>query len=268
MNFYEDDTKPNYGETSTSGKNPQNHERGGIIPVTSTILQEAEVTKEETVTYQGIPINDITIVGYIIDYKELESRIKMTLFDYTGSIEVNFLNKINNQDSIGLNKFYYEGNKKPAQIYGTVKVYKNEKNIQGAKILQVPYSNILYHRIDVIHAWLYLNGKLNDLKEHQVQSSAEEAKMIAMGNNNNYNSNGYGFNNMKNTPVKNNGDRDIREAISLLDNYAKKSNRNEISYPQINNLLKKFGKKLGDVINKLITNNKLIDTDEGYEIMC
>ena len=225
--------------------------------MTSNILKEAEVTKDETVTYQGIPISDITIVGYIIDYKELESRIKMTLFDYTGTIEVNFFNKMNNQeDTIGLNKFYYDGSKKPVQIYGTVKVYKNEKNIQGAKILTVPCSNILYHRIDVIHAWLYLNGKLNELKEHQVQNSAEEAKMIAMGNNN-YN----------NRLVKNSGDRDVKEAVSLLINYAKKQNKNDISYPQINNLFKKFGQKQGDIINKLINNNKLIDTDEGYEIV-
>ena len=270
MNYYEDDNKPNYAESSTSGKNLQNRERAGIIPVTSNILKEAEVTKDETVTYQGIPISDITIVGYIIDYKELESRIKMTLFDYTGTIEVNFFNKMNNQeDTIGLNKFYYDGSKKPVQIYGTVKVFKNEKNIQGAKILTVPCSNILYHRIDVIHAWLYLNGKLNELKEHQVQNSAEEAKMIAMGNNNYNNSNGYGFNgnNMKNTPVKNSGDRDVKEAVSLLINYAKKQNKNDISYPQINNLFKKFGQKQGDIINKLINNNKLIDTDEGYEIV-
>jgi len=107
-------------------------------------------------------------------------------------------------------------------------------------------------------------GKLNELKENQVQNSAQEAKMIAMENNNN---NGYGYNNMKNTPVKNNGDRDVKEAISLLDNYSKRYNRNEISYEQINSLYKKFGKKLGDIINKLIINNKLIDNDNGYEIM-
>ncbi len=72
---------------------------------------------------------------------------------------------------------------------------------------------------------------------------------------------------MKNTPVKNSGDRDVKEAVSLLINYAKKWNKNDISYPQINNLFKKFGQKQGDIINKLINNNKLIDTDEGYEIV-
>ena len=267
MNYYEDDQRQNYPDLSHSGKALQIRERGGIIPVTSIILSEAEVSKDESVLYQGIPISDITIVGYVIDYKELESRIKLTLFDYTGTVEVNFYNKINSIDTAGLNKFHYDGTKKPVQIYGTVKVYKNEKNIQGAKILSVPAINILYHRTDVIHAWLYLTGKLEELKNNQIQNSAEEAKNIAMGNNNYYNNSGYGYNNMKNTPVKNNEDKDIREAIYLLDNYAKKNNRNDISYANINNLFKNFGKRLNNVINKLINNNKLIDTDGGYEIM-
>ena len=87
MNYYEDEPKSNYQDLSHSGKGQQNRERSGIIPVTALILNEAEVTKEESVLYQGVPLGDITIVGYIIDYKELESKIKMTLFDYTGSVE-------------------------------------------------------------------------------------------------------------------------------------------------------------------------------------
>ena len=264
MNYYEDDNKPNYAEISNSGKANQNRERASIIPVTANILKEAEVTKDDSVTYQGIPINDITIVGYIIDYKELESKIKLKICDFTGSVEVYFFNKMNEQDTTGLNKFNYDGTKKPAQIFGTLKVYKNEKNIQGEKILPVSCNNVLYHRTDVIHSWLYLTGKLNELKENQVQNSAQEAKMIAMENSTNY---GYGYNNMKNTPIKNNGDKDLKEATNLLENYVKRYNRNEISYEQINNLLKKFGKKLGDIINKLVINNRLIDNDSGYEIM-
>ena len=263
MNYYEDDSKPNYSDLSHSGKSPQVRERGGLIPVTSLILREAEVSKDESVIYQGITLSDITIAGLITDYKELESRIKLTLSDYTGSIEVNFYNKLNNQDNSGLDKIHYDGRKKPVQIYGTVKVFKNEKNIQGAKILPIPYGNILYHRIDIIHSWLYLTGKLNELKENQIQNSAIEAKNIAMGINN-Y---GYGNNNTRNTPVKKYEDKDMREAIYLLDNYVKKHNNNEISHSNIKNLFKNFGKRLNEVVNILINNNKLIDTDRGYEIM-
>ena len=258
--MYEDEPNKNYTEISQSGKSHQNRERGGLIPVTATILKEAEVTKEETVEYQGCPISDITALGYVIDYKELETKVKITIYDFTGTIEVSFFNRIENQDSAGLSKFHYDGTKKAVQIFGTVKVFKNEKNIQGAKIISVPSSNVLYHRADVIHAWLYLTGKLNELKNNQVQNSAEEARMLAMGKN--MNNNG-----VRNTPVKNQGEKDMRDAINLLENYRRKNNKNEIENNQINSLFKNFGNKVKDVINNLINDNKLIETDNGYEIM-
>ena len=257
--MYEDDSSKNYNEVSQSARSHQNRERGGLIPVTATILKEAEVTKEETVEYQGVPISDITAIGYVVDYKEMEAKIKLTLFDFTGLIEINFFNKIDTQDSAGLSKFYYDGTKKAVQIFGTVKVFKNEKNIQGAKIINVPASNVLYHRADVIHAWLYLTGKLNDLKQNQVQNTAEEAKMIAMGKNTN--------NGIRNSPVKNQGEKNLKDAVNLLENYRKRNNTNEIDNKAIYNLFKNFGNKTKDIINNLINDNKLIETDNGYEIM-
>ena len=259
MDVYQDESNKNYNEINQSGKSHSSRERGGLIPVTANILNEAEVTKEETVEYQGVPISDITAIGYVIDYKELEAKVKLTLYDYTGTIEVNFFNKIDNQDSVGLNKFHYDGTRKSVQIFGTVKVFKNEKNIQGAKIIPVPCSNVLYHRADVIHAWLYLTGKLTELKNNQRDNIVEEAKMISMGKNDN--------NMQRNTPTKNQENKDMKIAINLLENYRKKNNKNIIEYNQMNNLLKNFGNKIKDVINSLINDNKLIDTDNGYEIM-
>lgn len=262
MNYNEDE-RQNYMEISNSGKGHQSRERPGLIPVTSLIINEAEVSKDETVTYQGIPLSDITAVGYIVDYKEFEKKVKISLFDFTGLIDIHFLNKNEAEDTFGLSKLMYDGTKKPVQIFGTMKVHKNEKSILGAKIINVSSNSILYHRIDVIHSWLYLTGKLKELKENMVKNSAEEARMIAMGNNS-YNT-GYN-NNAKNTPVKNKGDRDIQDAINLLENYAKKNNIN-ISSGQMNALMKKFGKKAGDIISRLINNNKLIENDSGYEII-
>jgi hypothetical protein len=250
MEQYDDGNNQGYNDLPQSSKVHQTRERGGLIPVTANILKEAEVTKEETVEYQSVPISDITAIGYVIDYKELEAKVKVTLYDYTGTMEINFFNKIDNQDSVGLNKFHYDGTKKPVQIFGTVKVFKNEKNIQGAKIVLVTCSDVLYHRADVIHAWLYLTGKLQELKENNIQNTADEAKKIAMGN--------------RNTMPNNNNEN---EAVALLENYVKKENRNDISQNDINNLFKKFGDKTKDIINKLIDNNKLVDNDGNYEIM-
>ena len=260
MSVYEDDNNKNLNDISQSGKSHSIRERGGLIPVTANILKEAEVTREETVEYQGIPISDITAIGYIIDYKELEAKVKITLYDYTGIMEINFFNKIDNQDSVGLNKLNYDGSRKPVQIFGTVKVFKNEKNIQGAKILPVGSSYVLYHRADVIHAWLYLTGKLQELKENQIQNTAEEARMIATGNNN--------YNNQRNTPAKGNKDeRDLKDAFVLLENYFKRENKSEIGRNEINNLFKKFGNNKDNIIRKLIDENKLIESEIGYEIM-
>ena len=167
-------------------------------------------------------------------------------------MEINFFNKIDNQDSVGLNKFHYDGTKKPVQIFGTVKVFKNEKNIQGAKIVAANCSYVLYHRADVIHAWLYLTGKLQELKENHVQNTAEEAKRIATGNIS------------KNNAENNNNES---EAVNLLENYVKKSNKNDITQEAIMNMFLKFGDKRKDIINKLIDNNKLVDNDGTYEIM-
>lgn len=262
MDHYEDGNNQGYGvqgyEMSQSGKSHPTRERGGLIPVTANILNEAEVTKEETVEYQGVPISDITAIGYVIDYKELEAKVKVTIYDYTGLMEINFFNKIDNQDSVGLNKFHYDGSRKPVQIFGTVKVFKNEKNIQGAKIIAINSSYVLYHRADVIHAWLYLTGKLQELKENHLQNTAQEAKMLAIGNNNN-------FNNQRQTPLKNN--KDEKDAELILDNYVKKEGKNDITEQQINQLLKGYGNKTKDIITKLIDNNKLIDNYGNYEII-
>ena len=150
--MYEDESNNRYNGLSQSPKGPQSREKGGLIPVTANILKEAQVTKGESVEYQGVPICDITAIGYVVDYKELEAKVKVTIYDFTGCIEINFFNRADTQDQAGLTKFHYDGSRKAVQIFGTVKVFKNEKNIQGAKIIEVNSSNVLYHRADVIHS--------------------------------------------------------------------------------------------------------------------
>ena len=158
-------------------------------------------------------------------------------------MEINFF--INaDQDSVGLNKLNYDGTRNAVRIFGTVKVYKNEKNILGAKIMAVCSSYVLYHRTDVIHAWLYLTGKLQELKDNHIKNSAEEAKMIATGNNN--------LNSQRSTPVKGNKDEnELKEAYKLLQNYSKKGKDNVIGISEINNILKSFGNNKDNIIKKL-----------------
>ena len=240
MEQYEDQNSQTYQYKSHDSQNPT-RERGGLIPITAHILDSAEVTKEETIEYQGVTISDITAVGYVVEYKELEAKIKIILYDYTGVIEVNFFNKQESQDSIGLSKFKFDGSRQPVQIFGTVKVYKNEKNIQGAKLIPTDSNFVLYHRANVIHSWLYLTGKLQEGK------SAGDRYM------------GQGYY----TSSKN----DVEEASKILDLFVRKEGKSIVNEGKLYDLLKKFGNKEKDVINKLLGNNKIIENLGGYEIL-
>jgi hypothetical protein len=106
-------------------------ERGGLVPVTANIISKAEIGQDDQVEYQGVPIIDITAVGYVVDYKENDNKVKITLYDYTGLLEVNFFVRQESNESIGLDKFEYTGKREPVQIFGTVKVFKGHKVIQG-----------------------------------------------------------------------------------------------------------------------------------------
>ena len=59
----------------------------------------------------------------------------------------------------------------------------------------------------------------------------------------------------------------MKDAVNLLENYTKRNNKNEIGAIQINSLFKNFGNRVKDIINRLINDNKLIETDAGYEIL-
>ena len=64
---------------------------------------------------------------------------------------------------------------------------------------------------------------------------------------------------------KRNPNDEMEEAINILNEYAKKDN--QISTGKIEELFKKFGPNTKDIINKLISENKLIDNDDFYEII-
>ena len=241
-------------ENQSGAKYPSSRERGGLIPVTANIINKAEINQEETVEFQGVNIIDITAVGYVVDYKEADNKIKITIYDYTGLLDVNFYNRQDSADSNGFDKFKYEGKREPVQIFGTVKVFRGEKIIQGAKLIRSNCNYVLYHRANVIHSWLYLTGKL---KEKNINSNNFSGNKNEERNNNSFNN--YGAHSEK----KVHNDED--EAINILNNYAQKETM--IKEAKLEELLRKFGSRSKDIINKLIDNNKLIETDGGYEII-
>lgn len=255
-----DSNNTNYDQSGNKYQNQSSRQRSGLVPITASIIKKAEVTPEEAVEYQGVNIIDITDVGYAVDFKELDNKIKITIYDYTGLLEVTFYNRAENSDSIGIEKLEIEGKREPVQIFGTVKVFKGQKYIQGAKLIKSNCNQVLYHRANVIHSWLYLTGKLKDKNNnnnyYSENKSDEKNAMTASK----YGAGGFN-NSEKKVP------NDEEEAIRILNDFVKKKNERNIKEGKLEELLKKFGLKTKDIINKLIDNNKLIELDGEYEIV-
>ena len=220
-------------------ENTQNHyysepDKAGLIPITSSILNKSEITQNGNVEFQGIQINVIIVVGFLVDYEEFEKRVIITIYDYTGILNITFFNK---DEITSLDE--KKENKTPVRIFGTVNVYKEKKNIIGAKLISVDSSNVIYHKAKVIHAWLYLTGKLgeNNIVDNEKKNLNENS-----------------FKNME------------EEAINILGKYNRNNNGKIISYSKMDELFRKFGKKKDDITKKLVEVGRLVESpDEGYE---
>ena len=98
-----------YGDEGNQNSAMQRpRERGGLIPITAHILSQATVNLEESIEYNGNLLSDICLVGYIVDYKQLEARVKVQIWDQTGVVEVTFYNKNESESNSGLAGFHYE----------------------------------------------------------------------------------------------------------------------------------------------------------------
>ena len=252
-----------YEETPNRGKSQYTHrERGGLIPITAHILHSSTVTQDETVEYREVQLGDIIIVGYVTDYKEFEARVKVTIWDQTGSIDVTFYNNTENQDNTGLNGFYWDGKKKVVKIFGTVKVYKKEKNVQGAKIILLKDNDIFHHSLQVINSWLYLTGRIQELKKGSYQNDIGNARDIAKNarnvnsNFNNNNNNNYNYGNNNNYSNFNNGNP-FEIAQNILNDISRKGTKN-LKKGELNGILNK--KIRSDAVQGVIKNL----LDEGF----
>jgi len=243
-------------------------ERGGLIPINAHILNVANVTSEEVVEYQKVQLGDIIIVGYVVGYQEFEARVKVSIWDQTGVVDVTFFNQNENQDSSGLSNFYYEqGKKKPVKIFGTVKVYKKEKNLQGAKIIGVTDNEVTFHILEVINAWLYLTGQLEALKKNNYKNDMDSARVIAQGNN--YGNNNYG-NNYGNNYNNAYGTKDpIEMAQNILNDISRKSGKKIKKGDLTSEFTKKIkNEKPSILINRLLEEGFIMDDDEEHYQIC
>jgi hypothetical protein len=69
---------------------PKSRDKGGLVPVTAKIINDSTVNQDEFIEYMGVTLSDISIVGYLMSYNELDTKVKITLWDHTGKVEVTF----------------------------------------------------------------------------------------------------------------------------------------------------------------------------------
>lgn len=98
-----------YNRSSYKKNEDRQIERGGLVPVTCGIIRKATINSQEQLSYDGVQISDVSIVGRIMDFKETETRVTVKLWESSGSVEVTFYSKNENEGSSGLSNFVYQG---------------------------------------------------------------------------------------------------------------------------------------------------------------
>jgi hypothetical protein len=97
---------PDNMDNRENSSNPKTRDKGGLIPVTAKIINDSSVNQDELIEYLGVTLSDISIVGYLMLYNELDSKVKITLWDHTGKIEVIFYFD-NSEGHAGLANFHF-----------------------------------------------------------------------------------------------------------------------------------------------------------------
>lgn len=125
--------------------------------------------------------------------------------------------------------------------------------------MYVTDNDLFYHYLEVINDWLYLTGKLPQLKQENVGNANDTAKNLARSN---Y-INAYGANQQK---VESSNPVEI--AQNLLIEHMRRFG-NKITKIDFNNLLQKKIKNelVKGVINNLLSEGFIMeDGEEGYDI--
>ncbi len=101
--FLDDDIS--MGRDSASGQKVK--ERGGLIPITAKILSDCVVNQDENIEYCGNNLSDVCVVGYLKDYVESDTKVRIKIWDQSGIIDTVFYNKNESETHSGLSNFIY-----------------------------------------------------------------------------------------------------------------------------------------------------------------
>jgi len=100
------------------------------------MITEANPRPDDLCEIDGEAISDIIIVGRVIAKTEEPMRTLFELNDNTGTFKVIFYQKGENEVPVALKNFEFIANNY-VKVYGTIRVFKEEKAIVGTHIKQV-----------------------------------------------------------------------------------------------------------------------------------
>ncbi|KAF2739959.1 replication protein A, subunit RPA32 [Polyplosphaeria fusca] len=142
------------GGSQTSPSGGKSYAQDSLRPVTIKQLHDAQQTPEETVTIDGAPITQLTLVGQIRNISSQTTNITYKLDDGTGSIEVKLWVDSDNMDTESSKSKLVENSY--CRVWGKLKIFNNKKHV-GAHIIRPvdDMDEVSYHLLDATATHLY-----------------------------------------------------------------------------------------------------------------
>lgn len=126
----------------------------GQFPVSVSIIKKSLVYNDK-IGYLGIYYKEITLCGLFVSYYELNTKSICGIWDSTGYIDIDFINKT--EDSISV--LFNYNRPIPVRLYGIVRlvmgVESKEIKVEGIKIFKVDMKELVYHKSILIYDWVY-----------------------------------------------------------------------------------------------------------------
>mmetsp|Transcript_1548 Transcript_1548/g.2130 ORF Transcript_1548/g.2130 Transcript_1548/m.2130 type:complete len:134 (-) Transcript_1548:532-933(-) len=116
------------------------------------MIQEASPRPDDVCEIDGDTINEIIIVGRVTAKQEEPMRTLFEINDNTGTFKVIFYQKGENEVPIALKNFDYQ-RLMYVKVYGTIRVFKEEKAIVGTHIKKIEkFDEVTNHLLQVFVA--------------------------------------------------------------------------------------------------------------------
>jgi hypothetical protein len=107
-----------------------------FTPVTVRMIMNSLPRPDDICEFEGDPISDIILCGRLLRRIEEPMRTQFEINDNTGTFYVLFYHKGENQVPTALRNFNYD-QFCYVKIYGTIRVFKEEKAIVGTHIKRI-----------------------------------------------------------------------------------------------------------------------------------